>query len=142
MEFHFGNAWTALAQALGDAPALSCEGQTCSWSEFDDRAGRLATVLAAAGLGPGSKLGLYLLNCNEYTEAHFGAFKLGVCPINVNYRYLDNELLYLLDNSDAEALVYHSSLADRVARVAKVDEIGALHFPPCIDVKAGNDALG
>jgi 3-oxocholest-4-en-26-oate---CoA ligase len=38
-------------------------------------------------------------------------------PVNVNYRYLDDELWYLLDNSDAEALVFHSSLGDRVARV-------------------------
>ena len=38
-------------------------------------------------------------------------------PVNVNYRYLDDELWYLLDNSDAEALVFHSSLGDRVAQV-------------------------
>jgi len=38
-------------------------------------------------------------------------------PVNINYRYLDDELLYLLDNSDAEALVFHTSLGDRVARV-------------------------
>ncbi|MGD1989853.1 MAG: AMP-binding protein, partial [Pseudomonadales bacterium] len=117
MEFHFGNAWTALAQALGEAPALVCEGQTRSWAEFEDRAGRLASALAAAGLNPGSKLGLYLLNCNEYTEAHFGAFKLGACPINVNYRYQADELVYLLENSDAEAVLFHSRFADRIEEI-------------------------
>ena len=117
MEFHFGNAWTALAQALGEAPALVCEGQTRSWAEFGDRAGRLASALAAAGLSPGSKLGLYLLNCNEYTEAHFGAFKLGACPINVNYRYQADELVYLLENSDAEAVLFHSRFADRIEEI-------------------------
>ena len=117
MEFHFGNAWTALAQALGEAPALVCEGRTRSWAEFEDRAGRLASALAAAGLSPGSKLGLYLLNCNEYTEAHFGAFKLGACPINVNYRYQADELVYLLENSDAEAVLFHSRFADRIEEI-------------------------
>ena len=71
----------------------------------------------AAGLGHDSKVGLYLYNCNEYLEAQYAAFKLRAVPVNVNYRYLDDELWYLLDNADAEALVFHTSLGDRVARV-------------------------
>src|SRR4029077_12193887 len=49
----------------------------------------------------------------------YGGFKMRGVPVNVNYRYLDEELWYLLDNSDAEALVFHSSLGDRVARVVE-----------------------
>ena len=74
-------------------------------------------ALTAAGLGPDSKVGLYLYNSNEYLEAQFGGFKARAVPVNVNYRYLDDELAYLLDNADAEALVFHTSLGDRVARV-------------------------
>ena len=58
-----------------------------------------------------------MYNGNEYLEAHFAAFKMRGVPININYRYVDEELWYLLDNSDAEAIVFHSSLADRVERV-------------------------
>jgi Trk K+ transport system NAD-binding subunit len=58
-----------------------------------------------------------MYNGNEYLEAQYGGFKMRGVPVNVNYRYLDEELWYLLDNSDAEALVFHSSLGDRVARV-------------------------
>ena len=57
-----------------------------------------------------------MYNCNEYIEAQYGAFKIRGVPINVNYRYLDEELWYLLDNSDAEAIVFHASLGDRVAQ--------------------------
>ena len=60
---------------------------------------------------------MYLYNGNEYLETQFGGFKMRAVPVNVNYRYLDEELWYLLDNADAEALVFHSSLGDRVARV-------------------------
>ena len=88
---------------------------TRTWSEFDDRAARIAGALTAAGLGPDSKVGLYLYNGNEYVEAQYAAFKLRGVPVNINYRYLDEELWYLLDNSDAEALVFHASLGDRVA---------------------------
>ena len=75
------------------------------------------SAIASAGLGPDSKTALYMYNCNEYLEAEFGTFKTRGVSINVNYRYLDEELRYLLDNSDSEALFFHSSLADRVARV-------------------------
>ena len=73
--------------------------------------------LVAAGLSPEAKVGLYLYNSVEYCEVQFAAFKGRMVPINVNYRYLDDELLYLLENSDSEALFFHSSLGDRVARV-------------------------
>ena len=86
-------------------------------AEYDERAARFAGALTAAGLGPDSKIGLYLYNSNEYLEAQFGGFKARAVPVNVNYRYLDDELAYLLDNADAEALVFHTSLGDRVARV-------------------------
>ena len=60
---------------------------------------------------------MYLYNGTEYLETQFAGFKLRGVPINVNYRYLDDELWYLLDNADAQALVFHRSLGERVARV-------------------------
>ncbi len=58
-----------------------------------------------------------MYNCNEYTEALYGTFKMRGVPANVNYRYLEDELVYLLDNSDAEALLFHGSLGEQVAKV-------------------------
>jgi fatty-acyl-CoA synthase len=60
---------------------------------------------------------LYLFSCPEYIEASFASFKLRATPVNVNPRYLDDELAYVLDNSDAEALIFHGSLGERVASV-------------------------
>ena len=88
-----------------------------SWQSFDDRAARLASGLAHAGLQPGSKVASYLYNSNEYTEALYATFKMRGVPVNVNYRYLEDELVYLLDNSDAQALLFHGSLGDHVAKV-------------------------
>jgi fatty-acyl-CoA synthase len=117
MDFHFANAWELIADSVPESPALVCGDVRRSWAEFEDRGARLASVLEAAGLGPGSKVGLYLHNSNEYTESHFGAFKLGACPINVNYRYQAEELLYLLDNCDAEAVVFHGQFAPRIQEI-------------------------
>ena len=117
MEFHFATIWETLADAMPERTAVVHGDRRFTWSQYDDRAARVAAVYDAAGLGPDSKIGLFLYNGNEYLEAHYAAFKMRGVPINVNYRYMDEELWYLLDNADAEALVFHSSLGDRVERV-------------------------
>ncbi|MEQ1701196.1 MAG: AMP-binding protein, partial [Ilumatobacteraceae bacterium] len=117
MEFHFASIWETLADALPERTAVVHGDRRFTWAEYDERAARIAAAYDAAGLGPDSKIGLFLYNGNEYLEAHYGAFKMRGVPINVNYRYMDEELWYLLDNSDAEAIVFHSSLGDRVERV-------------------------
>ncbi len=117
MEFHFATIWESLSDELGDLTAVVHGERRFTWAEFDERSARVAAAFSAAGLGPDSKIGLYLYNGNEYLEAHYAAFKMRGVPVNVNYRYLDEELVYLLDNADAEALVFHSSLGDRVHRI-------------------------
>jgi fatty-acyl-CoA synthase len=117
MEMHYATIWESIADAIPEATAVVHGDIVRTWAEYDERAARIAAAFAAAGLGHDSKVGLYMYNGNEYLEAQYGAFKIRSVPINVNYRYLDDELWYLLDNSDAEALVFHSSLGDRVAQV-------------------------
>ena len=154
MEMHFASVWEAIADVIGDETAVVHGNTRRSWTEYDDRAARMAAAYTAAGLGPDSKIGLYMYNGNEYLEAQFGGFKMRGVPVNVNYRYLDEELWYLLDNADAEALVFHSSLADRVARVVdrlpklkllvEVDDGGAGQVPGALAyeaVLAGHDPM-
>ena len=117
MEYHFASIWESIADVLPEQTAVVHGDRRFSWAQFDNRAARIAAAFTAAGLGPNSKIGLYLYNGNEYLETHYAAFKMRGVPINVNYRYIDEELRYLLDNADAEALVFHASLGDRVERV-------------------------
>jgi 3-oxocholest-4-en-26-oate---CoA ligase len=117
MEMHYATIWESIADTIPEATAVVHGDTVRTWADYDQRAARIAAAYAAAGLGHDSKVGLYMYNGNEYLEAQYGAFKIRGVPINVNYRYLDAELWYLLDNSDAEALVFHSSLGDRVAQV-------------------------
>ena len=117
MEFHFATVWESLADSIGDRTAVIHGDKRFTWSQYDERAARMAAAFDAAGLSPNSKIGLFMYNGNEYLEAHYGAFKMRGVPININYRYMDEELWYLLDNADAEAIVFHSSLGDRVERV-------------------------
>ena len=125
MEMHFATVWESLADVIGDAPAIVQGDRRYDWSTFDGESARFAGFLRTHGIGgpattPGAtqaKVGLYLYNSPEYLIAQFGAFKERCIPVNVNYRYLDAELTYLIDNADLDVVVYHASLADRVERV-------------------------
>jgi len=115
--WHFATAYEAIADTIGDTTALICGDVSRTWREYDDRAARLAQHLASSGLSIDSKVGIYLHNSNEYLEAHHGIMKIRGCPINVNYRYQEDELVYLLNNADAEAIVFQGSYADRIAAI-------------------------
>jgi len=124
MRWHLAEIWEAAADAVPDAPALIHGSLRRTWGEYEERAARIAAGLAAAGLTAGAKVALYAYNCNEYLEAQFGVFKIHGVPINVNYRYTEDELVYLLNNADVEALVYQATFAPKVsairARIPKV----------------------
>jgi len=117
LAWNFADMWESVRDAIPDQVALVQGTRRVSWSEFDDRAARLAAAFTAAGLAPNSKVASYLYNSNEYSEGVFATFKMRGVPANVNYRYLEDELAYLIDNSDAEALLFHGALGDRVAKV-------------------------
>jgi acyl-CoA synthetase (AMP-forming)/AMP-acid ligase II len=146
VEAHYATIWEGIADAIPAADALVQGDVRRSWAQFDDRAARLAAVLTDGGLGPGSKVGLFLYNSPEFMETYFAALKIRAVPFNVNYRYVEEELLYLLDNADADALVFHSSFGERVAKilpalprlkvVASVDDGGGL-----IDVALDYESL-
>src|SRR3546814_5489831 len=70
-----------------------------------------------AGVSEPDKVAQYLYNCPEYLESIFAAFKAGQAPINTNYRYLDDELVYLWDNGDVVTVVFHGSFVERIERI-------------------------
>ncbi|CAN5913323.1 acyl-CoA synthetase [soil metagenome] len=117
MERHLATVWESVADVVGDEIAVVHGDVRRTWSAFDERAARLAAAFVDAGVGPGSKVALYLYNAPEYVEAFYAALKIRAVPVNVNYRYLDDELRYLVDNAEAEVLVFHASLGDRVERI-------------------------
>ena len=82
-----------------------------TWGEFHSRANALAADMLAAGMGHQAKVAHYLYNCPEYLETTLGSWLGGFVPFNVNYRYGADEVHYLCDNADAEAIVFHGAFA-------------------------------
>jgi acyl-CoA synthetase (AMP-forming)/AMP-acid ligase II len=82
---------------------------------MEDRANRLAHHLAAQGIGPGDHVGIYSYNSVEWVETAWAVFKLRAVWININYRYVKEELRYLLTNADLKALVHQREFSPLVA---------------------------
>ena len=115
--WNLADIWETVADARPDAPAQRCGDRVFTYAEFDRRSDALAADLLDAGLGQQAKVAAYLYNGPEYLEAYFAAFKAGLVPVNVNYRYGPGELIYLLDNADAEAVVFHAVFAPVVEEI-------------------------
>lgn len=113
----FADVWEAIAAAQPERPALIQGERVVSWGQFDARADALAAHLVESGLSPKAKVAAYLYNGPEYLETYYAAFKAGLSPFNTNYRYGGDELTYLFDNADAEAVVFHSSFAGMIEAI-------------------------
>jgi len=105
-EWNIAEVWETVAALRPEAPAQIQGGQRTTWAEFEARADGVATLLLSAGLGHQSKVALYLRSVPEYLEAFFGALKVAMVPVNTNFRYTVDEVVYLWSNADAEAVIF------------------------------------
>ena len=128
--FSFGQIHEAIAATRPDEPCLVFRDLRLSWQDVTDRTRRLANFLHSQGLGCHTDraaleghqsgqdhLGIYLHNGNEYLETMLGAFKARVAPLNVNYRYVAEELRYVLNDARAAGVVVHSRFTPTLAQV-------------------------
>ena len=114
MTLHFADIFTRTASAFGDDPALRHGDRRWTWTEFHEQAVRIATYLAHQGVGPGDRVGILMYNAPEYLIAQYGIFLRRAVPVNMNYRYLGDELAYLLHDSSASVVFAHEDLVARV----------------------------
>lgn len=130
MEFNLGVINEAIATAIPERECIVFRDRRLSWADLNRRTRQLAHVLHGRGLGVRRErsglanhesgqdhLGLYLHNGNEYLEGMIGGYKARVAPFNVNYRYVEDELVYLLNDADCRALLYHATFAPRVEKI-------------------------
>jgi acyl-CoA synthetase (AMP-forming)/AMP-acid ligase II len=124
MEFNLADLFEHAVDLFPGREAVSCaraEDRTVqrrTFAELDVRANRLAHHLAQAGIGPGDRVGVYALNCAEWVESLLAICKIRAVCVNVNYRYVTDELAYLLGMAEPTALIYQQRWAQRVAEVA------------------------
>jgi len=113
-DWNFADAWETVAGKLPRAAAQIHGDRRLTWGDMDTRANGVARVLLDRGVAHQDKVAQYLYNSTEYLESMFAMFKAGLVPVNTNYRYGDEELVYLWDNADAVAVVFHGTFAERI----------------------------
>ncbi|MGY6499537.1 MAG: AMP-binding protein [Acidimicrobiales bacterium] len=152
MELNLPQAHEAIAAAVPDRECIVHRDRHLTWSQVTDRTRRMASTLHRLGLGrqrslaatpgwesPHDHVALYLHNGTEYLEGMLGAMKAGAAPINVNYRYVAEELAYLLRDSGARAVIYHEAFTDTLAAV--VDDLPDIRVLIRVADGSGHDPL-
>jgi acyl-CoA synthetase (AMP-forming)/AMP-acid ligase II len=150
--FNLSTVFSTLTQALPEHRVLVWRGREWTYADMDARVDGVAHYLASLGLGCHTErdrlqghqsgqdhIGLYLRNGNQYLESMIGAYRARVAPFNVNYRYVDAELVYLLANAQARALVYNAEFAPRVASIR--DQLPHLEFLIQVSDESGQPPL-
>src|SRR4051794_13121254 len=107
-----------------DRTALVFEDRSLTFAQLDERSSRLANALAERGVKRGDNVALLMYNCLEVVESWFGCQKLGACPVPINFRLVQPEVDYILDNADAVGIIADEQLAERAAAAAqKLDSV-------------------
>ncbi|MFH9938077.1 acyl-CoA synthetase [Streptomyces murinus] len=125
MEYNLADLFESVVDAVPDREALvyldhpgTGAERRLTYAELDAAANRLAHHLADSGIRPGEHLGLHLYNGVEYVQTVLACLKARIVPVNVNYRYVEEELVYLYRDADLVALVYDAEFEDRVGAAA------------------------
>ncbi|MEU4315090.1 acyl-CoA synthetase [Nocardia sp. NPDC024068] len=100
-----------------DRVALADDHRSVTFAQLEDRANRLAHYLLEHGVQPGDKVGIYSRNTLEAVESMLAVFKARAVMVNVNFRYVENELQYIFENSDMVALIHERRYTEKVVNV-------------------------
>ena len=115
--FNLADIFELVTQAVPDRVAFGCGEQKLTFSQLNERANQLGNALRARGIGRGDNVGIQLYNCAEYLEAFFACTKIGAIPVNVNYRYVADELQSLFNSLHLRGLVYGADFDETVLEV-------------------------
>ena len=116
-DWSYADVWDAVAEARPAAEAVVRADRRISWADLARRSGAIGAELLAAGLRHQSRVAQYLYNTPEYLESLYACLGAGLVPVNTNYRYTADELTYLWDNADAEAVVFDAAFLPTVEQV-------------------------
>ncbi|WP_353940506.1 acyl-CoA synthetase [Streptomyces sp. HUAS MG91] len=141
MEYNLADLFESVVDVVPDREALvyvdhpgTGAERRLTYAELDAAANRVAHHLIDSGIRPGEHLGLHLYNGIEYLQTVLGCLKARVVPVNVNYRYVEEELVYLYRDADLAALVFDAEFTERVAaalpRTEKLRHLVRVGTPP------------
>ena len=139
MEFNAADIFEGVVDRVPDREAVVYGSTRLTYKELDARSNKAANALKKLGIKKGSHIGIYAFNCIEWLEIMLGAYKLSAIPININYRYVEEELKYLIDNADIEAIFYHKQFGTKLKNIK--DDLPILKDFICINDDTNDDDI-
>lgn len=137
MEFNAADIFEGVVDRVPDREAIVHGSTRLTYKELDSRSNKAANALKKLGIKKGCHIGIYAFNCVEWLEIMLGAYKLCAIPININYRYVEEELKYLIDNADMEAIFYHKQFSNKLENIKS--HLPLLKNFICIEDNSGED---
>ena len=117
MEFNVADLIERVAANIPDREAVVCGQQRATYGELQHDSCHFAAFLLEQGLGKGDHIAIYGHNSIEWVKAMLACYQIGAVPININYRYVENELQYIFDDADIKAVIYQPMFAGRLANI-------------------------
>jgi acyl-CoA synthetase (AMP-forming)/AMP-acid ligase II len=117
MPYNAADMFEHAVDVIPDRLALVCGDERRTYEQLEGNANRLAHHLIASGIEPGDHIGIYGMNSIEWIEGLLAILKARAVPVNINYRYVEEELRYLFDNADLKGLLYSEEFGPRVSAV-------------------------
>ena len=125
MAYNIADLFEHTVDSVADREVLVVGDRRRTYGQLEARANQLAHHLIAQGIVPGDHIGVYGSNSIEWIEAAIASYKVRAVPVNVNFRYVEDELRYLFDNADFKAVIYDREFAPRIRAVR--DSLPLLH---------------
>ncbi|MEX0767224.1 MAG: AMP-binding protein, partial [Microthrixaceae bacterium] len=118
MAYNIADLFEHTVDVVPDRLALIAGDNRLTYQQLDERANAMGHYLASCGVGKDDHVGIYAQNSAEWLQAMLGCLKIRAVPINVNYRYVEDELSYLIGNAELVACIFDQEYADRLGAVA------------------------
>lgn len=140
MEFNVADLIERVAKHIPNREALVCGERRATYQDLNQHAQQFAVYLMSIGLGKNDHIAIYAYNCIEWAEVLLACYKIGAVPININYRYVEEELHYIFNNADIKAVIYEAQFTERlkniIPRLPKMQHF--IHLDQDNDVVAGS----
>lgn len=117
MEFNVAHLIERVAKNVPEREAVICGTQRATYRHFDEKSASFARYLRSVGLGKGDHIAIYAYNSIEWIEAMLACYKIGAVPVNVNYRYVEEELAYIFGDADIKAVIYDQEFGQRLDNI-------------------------
>ena len=131
MTFNIADLLEKVADCVGDREAIIFGDSRATYTQLEQGANQMAHYLTSQGVKAGDHVGLFMYNCGEYLEGMMACFKISAVPINVNYRYVGEELSYIFTNADMVACIHGREFINTIDDIRK--EVPDLKTFICVD---------